>query len=598
MAVVMSILCNDRAYYYEARDNSSVLVSKSSAADVVISNLNYELSVLVNKDEAIILYGNNKEIKAPFDKFVVLDNDSQLAVYFSETNHEEKTVRLPKSGEWLLGRSSKLVGTNPVNQIVVGLPFVSSTHCKFVRENGITSVIDSGSKNGLFLNGKRIKQAELCDGDVISIFTVQIVLKGDSLIFRNVGSSFKAEKLTCQAKRKAAPKKTISDKDLQFIRSPRMISQVDAREITLEKPPQSSRTPQINWMSILVTPAISVLLMLVLVIAMGMNAAMLIMSGVMSIVSAVVAVINYRKQKSQHEGMESLVDKKYHAYLSDVSSRIDNNKKKQLDLLTAANPSPDSCLGYAKNKDRRLWERSIGEQDFLAVRIGTGTIPSALTARYKQAEVVITESELEMAAKKVAENSRYVENAPILCDIAKGKLVGVVGDRTDEEQLIRNMIVEIAAAHSYDEVKLVIMTAEDEVSLWGWTRWLPHCANNQMAERYIFTSIDEAEGTLDSINETLNRRTSKDNEYGQGKQTDNTPHYVFVVLHRQMIENHPIGVIMALGAVGLHLRYPTATAERLRPKHSIAIAAFPTPLNTPAGVRGVPGRTAMCLRQI
>lgn len=291
MAVAISVLCSDRAYYYEARDNSTVLVSKNSAADIVISDLDFELAILVNKNEAIIRYSNNKEIKAPFDRFVILDNDSQLAAYLSETSNEEKTVRLPETGEWLLGRSGKLVGANPVNQIVVGLPFISSTHCKFVREKGITSVIDSGSKNGLFLNGKRVNQARLCDGDVVSIFTVQIVLRGDNLIFRNVGPSFKAEKLKGQTNHKAAPKKTISDKDFQFIRSPRMISQVDSREITLEKPPQSSGTPQINWVNVLVTPAISVLLMLVMVIAMGMNAAMLIMSGVMSIVSAVVVIL-------------------------------------------------------------------------------------------------------------------------------------------------------------------------------------------------------------------------------------------------------------------------------------------------------------------
>ena len=88
MAVAMSVLCNDRSYYYEIRDNSSVLVSANSAADIVISNLNYELSILLNKDEATIRYGDKKEINAPFDKFIVLDNASQLAVYLSKANNE------------------------------------------------------------------------------------------------------------------------------------------------------------------------------------------------------------------------------------------------------------------------------------------------------------------------------------------------------------------------------------------------------------------------------------------------------------------------------------------------------------------------------
>jgi len=540
MTVAMSILCYDRAYYYETKDSQSVLVGKNRAADLVIPNLNFDLSISFKRNEALIRLGENKEIAAPFDQFIILDNDSQLAIYITEANCEEHTVRLPKTGEWLLGRSSKQVAGNSVNQIVVGLPFVSSTHCKITRNDGTTTIVDNGSKNGLFLNGKRTHQANMRDGDVVLIFTVQIALKGDNLIIKNAGNSFKAEKLKGQSNHKAASKKKVTERDFQFSRSPRMISHIESKEIVLEKPPQSNGTPQINWISILVTPAISVLLMLVMVIAMGMNAAMLIMSGTMSVVSAVVAVLNYRKQKSQHEGMESLVDKKYRAYLNDVGSRIEGNKKQQLTQLTTANPNPEICVGYAKNKDRRLWERSTGDQDFLSVRVGTGTIPSALTARYRQAEVVISESELETAAKKVAESSRYVEQAPILCDLVKGKLIGVVGNRADEEQLVRNMIVEIAAAHSYDEVKLVVLASEDEVNLWGWTRWLPHCSNNLLTDRYIFTSIDDAEETLDSIAEVLNRRTVKDSEYGQAKQVDNIPHFVFVALHRQIIEKHPI----------------------------------------------------------
>ena len=540
MFVAMSVLCQDRVYYYESKGIPNVVVGKSSAANIVTPNLDLALVIALKENEAVVRISDNREITAPFDQFTILDNDAQLAIYLTEVNPQEHSVRLPKTGEWFLGRRRKSSSGTPINQIVVGLPFVSSTHFRIVRNNGVTSVIDGDSKNGLFVNGKRVRQATLRDGDVISIFTVQITLKGDNLFFRNVGPSFRAEKLKGQSNHKAAAKKAVTEKDFQFSRSPRMISHIESSEISLEKPPQSSGTPQINWISILVTPAISVLLMLVMVIAMGMNAAMLIMSGTMSVVSAVVAVLNYRKQKSQHECMESLVDKKYRAYLNDVGSRIEGNKKQQLTQLTTANPNPEICVGYAKNKDRRLWERSTGDQDFLSVRVGTGTIPSALTARYRQAEVVISESELETAAKKVAESSRYVEQAPILCDLVKGKLIGVVGNRADEEQLVRNMIVEIAAAHSYDEVKLVVLASEDEVNLWGWTRWLPHCSNNLLTDRYIFTSIDDAEETLDSIAEALNRRTVKDSEYGQAKQVDNIPHFVFVALHRQIIEKHPI----------------------------------------------------------
>ena len=237
MGIAISVLCQDRAYYHESYQASKVIIGKNSNASIVIPNIAFEITIVINKNEAIVRIGDNGEIIAPFDQFVILDNDSQLAVYLTETDYEEQIIKLPKTGEWQLGRSGKSAGGTPINQIVVGLPFISSTHCRIIRNNGVTSIVDNGSKNGLFVNGKRVNQATLRDGDVISIFTVLITLKGDNLIFRNVGPSFKAEKLKGQSNHKAAAKKAVSEKDFQFSRSPRMIMHIESSEITLEPPP-------------------------------------------------------------------------------------------------------------------------------------------------------------------------------------------------------------------------------------------------------------------------------------------------------------------------------------------------------------------------
>ena len=52
MAVAMSILCYDRAYYYETKDSQSVLVGKNRAADLAIPNMNFELSISFKRNEA------------------------------------------------------------------------------------------------------------------------------------------------------------------------------------------------------------------------------------------------------------------------------------------------------------------------------------------------------------------------------------------------------------------------------------------------------------------------------------------------------------------------------------------------------------------
>ncbi len=531
MAVAISLLCHNKSYYYEADLCSSILISNENHADIVIEELAESLVLSLTDGEYWLSSDHATEIKIPLNRIVEIDAQKQVAIYISPLMADEYRIPLPKTGEWNVGR------VKGKNSIVVGLPFVSSTHFKVTRKQGITVITDLNSTNGTFLNGKKCQQSTFQDGDILTIFTLRITLMGDVLIFKNAGLVFSAEKVKNQPIHSAAEKKHISAAELQFSRSPRMIETIETKEIILEKPPQSNGKPQINWLSILITPILSIALMVVLVFAMGMNATMLIMSGVMSVASALVAIINYKKQKSKHSATEELIDVKYRNYLSDVAARIDNNKQKQLGNLTTANPNPTSCVSFAINKDRRLWERSMTDQDFLAVRLGTGTIPASLTAKYKQAEVVINESDLDIAAKQVAENSQFIRNAPILCSLKQNKMIGITGERLIEEQLVRNIIVEIATAHSYDEVKVVCFASEEKIHSWNWLRWLPHCSDDQKTVRYIFSNIDDAEKTLDSINDILNRRSVADD---YGKDVDQSPYYIFVMLSRQMIEKHPI----------------------------------------------------------
>ena len=283
---------------------------------------------------------------------------------------------------------------------------------------------------------------------------------------------------------RAEPSNPVCDNDLIYIRVPRLFTPVEENLIDLEKPPQFSPEPQINWISVLVTPMISVALMLILVFAMGMSPVMLVMSGVMSVVSAIVAVTNYKKQKKQYGKTDALIHEKYREYLAKVSSELDEAHRKQRKQLISDNPSPKECLQIAKEKELRLWNRRPMDEDFLCVRLGLGEIKAAVAAEFKQAEVVIEENELEKEAKDIADGSKVIADIPICCDIAGGKQIGIIGDRADEIRLVRNMLSELAATHFYDDLKIVALIPSKEVSEWEWLRWLPHCADDQRYGRY------------------------------------------------------------------------------------------------------------------
>lgn len=335
---------------------------------------------------------------------------------------------------------------------------------------------------------------------------------------------------------KEAPLRPISESQYKFSRAPRLGQKIENRVISIDHPPQAGGVPQINWLNVLITPLISVTLMLVLVFAVGLNAVMLIMSGVMSVVSAVVAILNYQKQKKQHGEKAGNIVEKYHEYLDNISSQLESAHKQQTQILLAANPAPSECVTIVAERKRNLWERKPSDPDFLCVRMGLGTIPAATIAEYQKAPIVLEENELENEAYSLAENSKTIKNAPILCQLMLGKQTGIVGDRSDELALTRNVITELATSHSYDELKIVVFVPEEEKAEWEWVRWLPHCADNQQTMRFIFTSFEDAQDNLEEIEAELARRKTENGDFRGVAPSGMLPHYLFVVAAFPWIE--------------------------------------------------------------
>jgi pSer/pThr/pTyr-binding forkhead associated (FHA) protein len=68
-----------------------------------------------------------------------------------------------------LNRPEMLVGRHSVADLRLRLPDVSRRHCRFVFAEGRWQVFDLNSLNGVFVNGERVQQATLGNGDKVRI---------------------------------------------------------------------------------------------------------------------------------------------------------------------------------------------------------------------------------------------------------------------------------------------------------------------------------------------------------------------------------------------------------------------------------------------
>jgi pSer/pThr/pTyr-binding forkhead associated (FHA) protein len=86
----------------------------------------------------------------------------------SDANQAPLTFRLTRGSVRTLGRAVRA-------DFVVDASLVSRLHCRFtVREDDALVVEDLGSTNGTFVNGRKVREAQLDSGDELGIGRVTL----------------------------------------------------------------------------------------------------------------------------------------------------------------------------------------------------------------------------------------------------------------------------------------------------------------------------------------------------------------------------------------------------------------------------------------
>lgn len=76
-----------------------------------------------------------------------------------------------------LTRPNMLAGRHSESDIRLALPDVSRRHCRFLFQHGHWKIIDLDSMNGVFVNGERMQEATLYDGDQVRIGSILFAVR-------------------------------------------------------------------------------------------------------------------------------------------------------------------------------------------------------------------------------------------------------------------------------------------------------------------------------------------------------------------------------------------------------------------------------------
>lgn len=422
------------------------------------------------------------------------------------------------------------IGRTPDNDIQYSNPLVSRLHATIRWDKNIWTIEDQNSTNGIYVNNKRVKGTILNPGDRIFIVGLRINI-GIGFISINDGNG--RISISSKLRRISAddsnffPEKPLnkSDEIELFNRLPRKREPLIAEPIIIEAPPPSLHN---NGIPLILRMGGSTVMGTTAMLA-GHYTAMLS--------SVLFPLLTHRytdKQKKEYEANRQL---KYGRYLDDLKLQIRKEADHEKRVLNANYPELSQILSFTEDGSR-LWERNKVDDDFLSVRIGYGKIPLIAKREFPIRRFDMDEDNLLDRMRQIAEEPIIIQNAPIMTSLVEDYICGITGNHELVYGFIKRLILQISILHSYDEVKLVILGSESELSNINSVRYLPHIWNDQQEFRFLATNTAEVSQISEYLKNELADSLSSKEELK--RILVHRPYYVVFALNKKYFDSMEI----------------------------------------------------------
>jgi S-DNA-T family DNA segregation ATPase FtsK/SpoIIIE len=454
-----------------------------------------------------------------------------------------------KLEKYIVTRPCELtVGREPAHEISFNYQYVSERdgrgHAKLSYDGRTWTITDNGSTNGTYVNGSRVAQKRLEPGDLIFIMGLRIVVGNGFFAINNPGSQVA---LTSSAITKFEPPEPVYDAEdtpppepRYYYRSPRFTRAVETAEITIDPPPAPQRAEQIP-IALMLGPAMTMGLTSLSTAALTIMNTInnggeitqalptLIMSFSMLLGAVLWPVLTKRHERKVRAANEKKRQTKYFAYLDSVRDGIKRLAKEQSDILNENLISAEACFDVVINAKRTLWERVLGQSDFLTLRLGRGNIPLFADIKYPESRFSLEDDNLQSAVLSLGEEPKELSDVPVGFSLSEQRFTGIIGDRAEALSFVRALLLQLTALHSYDELKLVFLIDRDEMPQWEFVKRLPHVFTDDKSFRWLATTPEESR-ELSAVLE----KTVLANRPDDGRNESCSPHYLVIAADRSL----------------------------------------------------------------
>lgn len=430
------------------------------------------------------------------------------------------------------------IGRKSNNSIVINNNYVSSNHAILSSKNGKWLITDNDSSNGTFVNGKKVKSSALNYGDLIYIMGT-IIIVGNSMIAINnpdqsinINTGLLFEYVPQIINDSEVDLDFNEVKEEYFFRSPRFKRDIKTASFKIDSPPQNQIGEEMPIMMAIgpsITMGMASMATAVFGIMQG-NALSAVTSGFMLLGTVMWPIISKKYEKKKKVQKEALRQEKYQEYLERIKASFSDECEKQKQILLENSVDVNECENRIKQLSRNLWDHSFGQNDFLKINVGKGSVLMDANIEYPERKFEIERDKLEEQLLDICEAEHLIEDIPITVSLFDNKVTGVIGDRNDVLKFANGIILQLESLYSYDELKFVFLLNEKDLGKLDYVKWLPHIWNDDKSFRFLAKNYDDIKDISSYLDSEFELRTNlKDDELDEVN-----PYYVIFAFDKNL----------------------------------------------------------------
>lgn len=481
---------------------------------------NYEVNIYVDGTKVDAVY-------LEVGKFYLLkvDKEEDVLVYCCEV-YDRKTAQLTIKQD-----AEVTIGSKETCQIQYNNKYIDMEHAKLIYRQGVWH-INSLSKRGIYINGDKVISKKISNGDVIFIMGLKIVVIKNNIIIDNIDKIKVDSSLFMESRYPKQNAKVFEETEEEilmykdsdyFFKAPRFRNNPDKITLNIDSAPQKEeedKTPLLFSMGPMLTMGMTsgvsafTAINSVIINKRPLSDAIpsIIMAVAMLMTMILWPLLSRWYKKKQTRKREKLRVDKYTEYIEEKRNFIKNVMKTQKDALIESFPPTDELKKTILFKRTNLWEREKDQDDFLRVRVGTGTEPVNIDIRYPEEHFSLQVDDLKSVTNKLVSDSKDLENVPITVSFVEKYISALVGESPVIEKISYGMILQLIAYHSYDDLKLVFFTSEENKHFWEFAKVLPHCWSDDKTVRFFAKDSDDMKQISSVLEAEFQSRAYKKND--------------------------------------------------------------------------------------